>query len=239
MWPWFGSQATVYLGQDRAVACVKGRSRIDVAASGPLAVVDALESAWPEAIGRTRARVLLSGALARPFVLAPLDGVATRSEALAVARGAAAQTGVGRDCAPWLGRWRAGAACLAAAMDQALFDRLIEFAAHRRVRLLRVAPWWSDAADHAPARPRIIGLRDDDAFTVLGAVDGESPQAFSACPAPDDLRCAASVARLAMSIDGDDAPIARGRWRFGEPDDTRMPGAVLWQAAPTANLGAA
>jgi hypothetical protein len=126
---------------------------------------------------RRRTTVWLSGALARPFQVAPVSGLTSREELMQVVRAQAAEaTGLSDLCTVWLdGRWSPKTGGLAAAIETEVLAAVQEWARRHRTPLLAVRPWWNPPLNDRwrvgsmqAGRAELISLQDEEALMVFG-----------------------------------------------------------------------
>lgn len=157
----------------------------------------------PGRLVRRSARVWLSGAIARPFVFGPLDGLKRWSEVLAMARVRAAEaTGLAEPCEVTVEDWPAPRATLAVAVEAWLPLALETMAKRHGIRLSSIRPWWAAAAEHLRAKHKdgkLTALVDTDALIAL-AWQGDAVESASAyVPLPETEAAGALLTRLALT----------------------------------------
>ncbi len=206
---WAGSEAPqVYLGQNRVGVWSP------TAADAAVQWLDSAspEEGWSRAVetlkgdDKPKARkvaVWLSGALARPFVFQPVQGLRRRSEALTVAAGLAPEaTGLQGPCEVWLDGWTAGKPCVAVAVDRALREQIESTARAEKLRLTSLRPWWVAALNAAldeTAAIRLLAVEEVDALTVLSGEPGSIAAATCYAPSPDASQSQALLTRTLMA----------------------------------------
>lgn len=168
---------------------------------------------------RGNLRLWLSGGLARPFLMQPIDGVKLWTDAIKIAPSLAPEaTGLGEPCTVWLDAWNDRQASLAVAVPTSLLERIERLASESgRYRVKGVRPWWSwvmsQHASHADTSPAMLAVRDSDAMSLLGWADSEDAPKVANCywPLPDDDQATSLVRRAAMSagLAGTPHPMAR------------------------------
>jgi hypothetical protein len=150
---------------------------------------------------RPRVRVWLSGALARPFVMAQVAGLKGRPEAMALAAATASgATGLEPEPAPeiWLDGLPLTGPVVSVAMPRNLHQSVLDAAIASRVKLESLRPWWSAALSDALMQERDIELfaaQDTEAVTVLVAKDNAWLAADTYTPSPAGAQLEALVTR--------------------------------------------
>lgn len=157
----------------------------------------------PGRLARRSARVWLSGAIARPFVFGPLEGLKRWNEVLALARARAADaTGLAEPCEVTVEDWPAPRATLAVAVEAWLPVTLETVAKRHGIRLSSIRPWWAAAAEHLRAKHKdgkLTALVDTDALIAL-AWQGDAVASASAyVPLPETEEAGALLTRLALT----------------------------------------
>lgn len=181
---WAGSDvSTLYLGTSIAGLWTPGSAPMWIQGNPQMAaaslVDEALSTMSPQRRTwlrpRPKLRVLLSGALARPFVVESTPGLANASEALALASGIAPEAaGIDGPVAVWLSALPKCEAALAVAVPSSLVDALADAAKIAGFRLASIRPWWARALDRAlEAEPglRALAVVEPDAATLLVSAD--------------------------------------------------------------------
>lgn len=152
---------------------------------------------------RPRARIWLSGALARPFLLEPLAGLSGTREVLAVAEARAPEaTGLPSPCMVWLERATADQPRLAVAYARDLNAAVLDAARHSKVRLATLRPWWALALGEALAHKPDTGLfaaEDGDSITLLSACADTWLTADTYVPKPEAEQAEAIITRRAFA----------------------------------------
>lgn len=169
---------------------------------------------------RKPVRVWLSGALARPFLCGPVQGLKRWSEVTAVAEAMAPDsTGLAAPCAVQVEAWPSPHAALAVAIDP-LMQQAIEAAAREHgLTLQSLRPWWAAAFNQVLATTpsaRLVAVVDSDALTLLGGDDERVHTASAYVPRPSDEQAGQSIARLALTAGVDAAQVVRVRLARGE-----------------------
>ena len=165
-------------------------------------------------IAKPRVRVWLSGALARPFLCGPVDGLKRWGEAVAFAEAsAAAATGLADACSVELEDWPAPQAALAVAVTAATMQALHGAALSQGIVLRSVRPWWtvalSQALTESAGAVRMVAVSDIDSLTLLGGDAGRFDIASAYVPAPSPEHADKLLARVAMTAGIDAGQIVR------------------------------
>ncbi len=208
---WAGSEsAQIYLGQSRlgvwspksAEAGVQWVSTKSVKEGWSRGTELLREQGQPR---RQRVTVWLSGALARPFMFEPVQGLGRWSEVLQVAaRLAPDATGLAGPCDVWLAEWRPANTCVAVAVDSELRELIESSAKVEKWRLTAIRPWWMAALNEAiknrdstESTVEILAAEEPDALTVLS---GSADISSAACyfPRPDAVQTDALLKRALM-----------------------------------------
>lgn len=179
MWSVGSEAATLYLGATSAGLWTPGSTPIwiegDPQATAATLIDEALATVNPQPRAwlrpRARLRVVLSGALARPFVVDPTPGLANASEALALAKGMVPEAvGLTDPAAVWLSALPKSEAALAVTVPTSIVDALRDAATAAGFNLVSIRPWWARALDRAretaPAL-RALVVVEPDAATLL------------------------------------------------------------------------
>lgn len=241
MW-WAGSEkAQIYLGQT-SVGVFDSSSHGDGVQWLPATSAhDAWAKAWEvlnksERRSRRRIVVLLSGALCRPFMFGPVDGLRRWSEAVQLAAGLAPEaTGLDGPCEVWLDHWTPGRPCIAVAVDRGLRDALETVARREGAALVAVKPWWAIALNEVARQKqpvaRMLAVEEADVLTVLCGSGEGFVSAASYVPKPDLVQTAAVLMRgqLAAGVSSD--LVLRARMRESPVNEA---GADAKQAEPFA-----
>lgn len=185
----------------------------------PLPLIEALWAELSQAPrGRwqsLRLRVLLSGELARPFIVGPAAGLKHWSEAQQLAEAMAPMASqLAQPCAVCLDQWPETKAAVATATPSGLIEALTLGARMHRITLTSVRPWWTLGIEHASevdieesAQPRagvssrsqMFALADADSTTILAWQGGAVVSAFSHVPALSTEEQTDFLNRLAVS----------------------------------------
>ncbi len=203
---WGGEVVDAYVGTQQMVLW-RGRQGL-----GAYAVEEALPNLAaglkgagisPRRWQRTRLRVWLSGALARPFVVLPVGGLRNWREALAAAAAKAAdETGWAEPAAVWLDSLPRQHPALGVAAAAPTVEALKRTAGRAGVRLLSIRPWWALALDEVRASGEdfdLLAAEDTDALVLLSAGGEQWREAAAYAPAPVAEQAEAVVQRRAMA----------------------------------------
>lgn len=239
---WAGSEAArVYLGQHTAGV-------VDPLAQSPNAGVWLTGSSFADCLQRAvdslaaarwrkrKVRVLLSGALARPFMMSPIAGLKSWRDAAQVAASLAPDaTGLAGPCEVWLGDWMPDRASLAVAIDAQVRQSIESTARGAGVRLTSVEPWWAttlrQASQQSPST-RFLAAQDTDSLTVLTHEGEAFSSAASYAPSPQPEQIDALFARL-LSASAIAPELATRATLQAEPaftDEVQAPFAARWSA---------
>ena len=238
---WAGSEvAQVYLGRQTAGVV----DPLASASAGPIWMAgDSVEDCWRRAIEslvpakwrKRRIDLVLSGALARPFMMSPVAGLRSWREAEQVAASLASDaTGLAGPCEVWLGDWSPDRASLVVAIDISA-RQLIEAAARELgVRLAGLRPWWATALRQASQRmpvTRLLAAEDTDALTILTGEDEGFGTAttYAPCPHPDQIGALFARLGLASGVEPDRA--VRATLLMDEAAEAAVPFAARWSPA--------
>ena len=207
---WAGSEPSqIYLGQTRVG--VWSTSSPDVGVQWLSA--ESAQDGWARGIERLRqdgqpkrqrVKVWLSGALARPFVFEPVQGLRRWSEALQVAAGLAPDaTGLEGPCEVWLDDWAPGKSCIAVAVDRGLRELIESSAKTEKLRLTAIRPWWAEALREVvraeASTTGLLAVEEVDALTVLSGDGGVLAAASCYSPRPDSTQTEALLTRALMA----------------------------------------
>ena len=205
MW-WAGPErVTICLGTATAGKVVDGLvpnwQSVESAAAGFEQAISPLSESNA---GRMSLDVLLSGALARPFIFEPVAGLRRWREAVEVASAMAPEaTGLASPCTVWLDDWVPGERCVGVAMERALRDRIETLVEERRWTLSALRPAWSQAIDAARTKfggpVRALAIDDWDSMTLLSYTEGVCTGAATYAPKPDASQARAILTRAAMA----------------------------------------
>lgn len=204
MW-WVGSEPVdVYLGLADGGFAVGGQP-VAWAAHGDAAQWFAearkhLRSRWR----KPRVRVWLSGALARPFVWGPVQGLASWQEVELAAQNAAPDaTGLAGPCVVSVDEWPASPV-LVVAVEANTCAGIIDGARRAGVHVQSIRPWWAGALDRRllaePSTP-VFAASDTDALTVLTTSDDGWQAAHSVLPLPGAGQAEPLLDRLLLGVD--------------------------------------
>ena len=211
MWLAGSEAAQIYLGQT-TVGVWSGSTdsgvRWAAAASAHEGWVRGLEllAELKSKLRRRRVVVLLSGALARPFIFEPVNGLRRWSEAQQVAAGVAPEaTGLAGPCDVWLDDWRPEKRCIAVAVDRGLRESIENSARERKIRLGAIRPWWTVALDEAvreqSSAAQLLAVEEADALTLLCGRDSGFDSVASYAPRPDASQTEALLTRALLAAD--------------------------------------
>jgi hypothetical protein len=157
----------------------------------------------PSVAKRTPLTVLLSGALAQPFVFGPVQGLRGWREAHAAATAAAPSAcDIDAACQVSVQGDPRTTAALTTAVANATLDTLYAVAAGRGLKVRSVRPLWAVAIERAGAAARqatMFACRDRDALIVLSDDGQQWRHASVHRPAPGDLQ--ALLRRTMMGLD--------------------------------------
>jgi len=240
---WAGSEiAQVYLGQRTAgVADPLAESAAGVAWITGDSAADcwqlAIESLAPARWRKRKVHVLLSGALARPFMMSPVAGLRSWREAAQVGSSLAPDaTGLAGPCEVWHGAWTPDAASLVVAIDAELRQLIESTARQARVRLAGLQPWWAaalqQASQQSPAT-RFLAAEDTDSLTVVCGDDESFSAATSYAPCPQSDQTDALFTRLLLAQGAAPDLAVHATLRTDGPDaaDVATPFAARWKPA--------
>jgi hypothetical protein len=125
---------------------------------------------------RRSVRIWLSGALARPFVLEPVEGLRSVAEATALAQAAAASAaGLNEVCAVALESLPVGQPALVTAVEQRVLDALLATLKRHRMTAQSVRPWWARVLEkrlRTSPQPQLVCIAEGRVATLLA---GEGP----------------------------------------------------------------
>lgn len=210
MWSAGSECAHVYVGQSIAggLRRADGQSRSVrwSPTSSPLQgweeAVDWLSQPLPAGAAVRRARVWLSGSLARPFMFGPVEGLRHEREAIDLAHSLAPEaTGMAGPCLVWLDSWLPGGSCVAIAIERELRDAIESFAKKRHLRLASLRPWWAGVLDESVGSPdpcQMLAIEDTDSLTVISG-RGKVDSIGTYLPPPPATERAAILARRSLS----------------------------------------
>lgn len=166
---------------------------------------------------RPSLRVWLSGALARPFLLAPMAGLRNRSEILQVARRKAAEgLDLNLPTDLWLDSTDLKHPAIGVVMPKSMRSALDAFAIRNGFVLRSIAPWWAGALDTVLSNSQenrldLFAVRDDDSLTVLGSSEEQWRLAETLAPPPAPSQSQATLLRMALSGSGHPLSLAHVR----------------------------
>lgn len=168
-------------------------------------------------IGRVAVNFWLSGKLARPFMLEPVQGIKRWQEVMTMATACAAQaTGLEGSCIVDVNEWTGSRPAIATAVQERIRDSVHELAAERRLHVRAIRPWWQAAANESGGRMasiRLSALTDTESSVILES-DGERfCVAALYVPALDEQQADNLLRRLAFSSNQDGAALASIRIR--------------------------
>lgn len=153
---------------------------------------------------RRRVVVWLSGALARPFILEPVQGLRRWSDAQQVASAMAPEaTGLAGPCEVWIDAWVPGESCIAIAVDRSVREAVENSACSSNVRLAAIRPWWVAALNEAMTAPNepisLVAVEEADGLTVLSGHEGRFASASSYVPRSDASQTEALLKRALLA----------------------------------------
>ncbi len=220
---WVGAEMwDVYVGE-RCSTCASvgsvemtsGHTDVTTGVAAAFACVKQARRSWR----RPQVRVWLSGALARPFTVAPIAGLRNWREAHELAAHLAPQsTGLREPCAVWVERLPTRESSVAVAVERSLLQTIVTAARTHRTPLTCVRPWWALAlegmADAGPG-PALFAAEDDDAMTLLSAHSNvwSAADCYAPKPIPEQLEPLLARRSFAMAVPAE----AVHRVRFGDP----------------------
>lgn len=158
----------------------------------------------------TRARgravsVWLSGALARPFLFGPVQGLRGWSEVNSAAQSAARQAcGIDEPCQVVLEGEPSMHRVLGTAVRVETVDAIHRTAASLGLRVKSIRPAWAEVIDSAPAarfNASLLVCSDEDAVTLLGQHEGRFDLASTYVPRPGVDEVEGLVRRMQLSRD--------------------------------------
>jgi hypothetical protein len=210
----------VYLGRTEG-GVARGGERLfwqpHASLEAGLAALFAHAAAAPRSRWRRKAkvRVWLSGALARPFLCGPVQGLKRWSEVEALAAATAPDaTGLDAPCAIQVEAWPNPNAVLAVALDMATRDAIETAANEHGIALQSIRPWWAAALNHLLAdgsHARLLAIAEDDALTLLGIDSGRFDAASAYVPGPSGQQAESLLARLALTSGAAPESVVRAR----------------------------
>lgn len=232
MWSAGSDTIDVFLGRNRFGVQRRGEhARWETGSDSLESLGDALDSV--QGSRGVSVRIWLSGSLARPFVLPPLQGLTTWADAQAVAAARASEeTGLDAPCCVSIDRWKAGAPVGCVAMEEALRASILTLLVTRKVRIAGIRPWWAavlcDRATHARSLA-LLTVDDGESLVVLAGEKDGLDMACCYTPAPDTIQRASLVQRI-LSAGGQGARAHRHA--------TLVTRNATGAAAPSASTGA-
>ena len=181
--PWQWQQAD---GLEAAVAAVAAALKADPAVRKP------------------RVALWLAGALARPFIVPPVPGLRSWTEARRLAAALAPdETGLAGPCEVWLDAAPPGQAVLGVAIETAARETIERVLAVQGVRATAMQPWWTAAIaralDERAALSRIV-VAEPESLVVLAGRDAVFSAAATCAPLPSPERAAAWLQRTVLSL---------------------------------------
>lgn len=220
MWSAGSEAVSVYVGETVAGVAIGDAPAVWLQADGAVdAWQRALQHLREAPVRRRKVELLLSGGLARPFIVQAAAGVKRWSEAVEVAQGLAPDaTGLDGPCIAWLDVWHTGKPGVAVAMQRALRDELEAIAASQRVRLALIRPWWTTvlAADSLQPEPaHWLAIEDSDALIVLAGAGGDIDTASAHVPRPAAAQVRAMASRSLVALAGTAARAMKATLRIG------------------------
>lgn len=147
--------------------------------------------------------VWLSGALARPFVFGPVQGLRGWHETHQAAATLATQLcGIDGPCRVVLEGDPSAHTVLGTAVQEATLDALYRAAATLRVRLRSIRPAWAEAmTSTALASTSLLACRDADSLTLLGLHANHYDLASTYAPRPSAAETGSLLRRLQLARD--------------------------------------
>ena len=152
---------------------------------------------------RPAMRVWLSGALARPFLCGPVQGLKRWGEAELLAQATVSEaTGLDGPCEVVLEDWPGNAAAMAVASPADGIASIVAAVRDAKCRVLSLRPWWTGALhralqDHRDAR--MLVAVESDAVTILSGQHGRWDSASTFAPAPPAPQLEQLLARKLMA----------------------------------------
>lgn len=239
MW-WAGSeQVDVFLGRTRVGLQRPGKpARWEQGVSA-----DDLWNVARDAIradGRASVRVWLGGALARPFILPVMEGLAGIRDARAIAATRAAEeTGLAGPCSVSIDAWQPDVPTVCVAIEEDLHHR-IEHTGSKEVRVIGIRPWWSavlcDAGTDAGSLA-VLTVDDGESLVTLAGAGDAITVASSYTPAPEGGQRTAMVQRILSGVSAGAGAQRHARLAPLQevppvPSHSRCPFAPLWDGTP-------
>jgi hypothetical protein len=182
--------------------------------AGVTAVAAALK-ADATAVRKPRLTLWLAGSVARPFIVQPVPGLRSWTEARRLAEALAPdETGLAGPCEVWLDAAPAGQAVLGVAIETATRETIERVLAAHGVRAVAMRPWWTAALvralDAQPALARIV-VAEPESLVVLAGRDGAFSATATCAPLPSPEHAAAWLQRSVLSLgiaDGEGVRVA-------------------------------
>jgi hypothetical protein len=198
----------LYVGQSVVAWARDGRTEVFEDAAG---FAPALERCLLQAkrewrwFERKSVRVWLSGASARPFIVAPVAGLRSAAEAQAIATAAAGSaTGIAAPCAVQLEGLPTAFPTLATAVAQSVIDAIHTAMKAHGAMAVSLRPWWARALDARLGQrlgATLVAVDEPDGVTLLGASGSVPTVATTLVPRPDPKQTLTMVRRLCMGHD--------------------------------------
>lgn len=168
--------------------------------------VSAALGALPRAGSGADLCILLSSALAKPFLFGPIAGLSGWREAHAAACAAAPQRcGVAENCTVVLDNDPAAGTVLATAVANETMDAIRDVARRLRVQVRSVRPAWAWAMDQSSAllgEAQVFACRDADGVVLLADIDSSWRLAASHHgPAVESDGLEALIRRATLSLE--------------------------------------
>ncbi|MBT9495579.1 MAG: hypothetical protein IV107_25185 [Paucibacter sp.] len=197
---------------------------------------------WPRL--QPRLQVLVSGALAQPFVCGPAPGLQHWKEATELAQAmASSATQLPEGCISSIEHWPEHVAVLATALNERFFSELTELAQGAGVSLTSVRPWWAMAMSalksnrasgttaDADLAQSVVAFSDPDSLTILIGHGQVPTLALSNIPRPNPQQQSDLLHRLLVSESLEEGSLSRFEVLPGQGADASLP----WIHAIAAN----
>lgn len=170
--------------------------------AGVTAVAAALKA--DAAVRRPQVALWLAGSVALPFIVQPVPGLRSWTEARRLAEALAPdETGLAGPCEVWLDAAPAGHAVLGVAIETATRETIERVLAAHGVRAVAMRPWWTAALaralDAQPALARIV-VAEPESLVVLAGRDGVFSATATCAPLPSPEHAAAWLQRSVLSL---------------------------------------
>jgi hypothetical protein len=170
--------------------------------AGVTAVAAALKA--DAAVRRPQVALWLAGSVALPFIVQPVPGLRSWTEARRLAEALAPdETGLAGPCEVWLDAAPAGHAVLGVAIETATRETIERVLAAHGVRAVAMRPWWTTALaralDAQPALARIV-VAEPESLVVLAGRDGVFSATATCAPLPSPEHAAAWLQRSVLSL---------------------------------------